>query len=118
MVLTGAASAQAADGYIFTPITGAQTQIDTNHKSRFTIAATSATVLKGGNFTMKSGTASAASITLSLYQLASDSTKTLITAKEFANATEFCSAHGGNCGSFAPTVFTFPTPVTLTPGKT
>ena len=57
----------AAQTYITTGQTGAQTQIDVNHTSTWTFTPASNTTLSGGYFTMKDGSATTADVTLSLY---------------------------------------------------
>jgi hypothetical protein len=68
MCLAGASPALAqTNARLYTPITGAQTQIDSVHKSSWTITATSTISLDGGNFTIKRGSATTATITLTVY---------------------------------------------------
>lgn len=114
--LTSLAQAQVpSDYYVKTGITGAQTQIDTNHTSSFTIFSQSSLSFAGGLFTMKAGSATSAPITFKLYDSAAKTT--LLTETTYTNTAAFCSAHGGNCQSFIETPFTFSSPVSLLAGK-
>ena len=53
--------------YIDTGHTGAQTQIDVNHTSVWVVTPNSAATLNGAYLTMKDGSATTASVTLSVY---------------------------------------------------
>lgn len=112
-----AAAAWAASdaGYVTTGQTGAQTQIDADATSSFTIVATASAFVLGGDFVMKSGSSTTASISFRLYE---DPAKTkLLAQRTFVNAAAFCAAHGGNCQSFSSTRFTFSTPVPIAAGQ-
>jgi len=109
--------AQLSSGsYVTTGQTGAQTQIDAFHTSSFTIAVQDPTLFKGGVFTMKAGTATHDPITFRLYD--SPAKTTVLAEKSYPSTSAFCAAHGGNCQSYAPTDFSFPSPVTLNVGQT
>ena len=122
MIAAGATGAMAAPpvvntGYVTTGQTGAQTQIDMFHSSKFTITPTAATTILGGNFTMKNGSSTVAAghkVEFILW----NSTRTVKLGSVLYTAEEFCTAHGGNCGTFAPTLFTFSSPVSLVAGQT
>jgi len=103
-------------GYVTTGQTGAQTQIDAFHTSSFTIAVQNPTLFSGGVFTMKAGTATQDPITFRLYD--SPAKTTLLAEKSYSSTSAFCAARSGNCQSYAPTDFSFPSPVTLDPGQT
>ncbi len=117
--ITGAMAAPqvVSDGYVTTGQTGAQTQIDMFHSSKFTITPTATTQILGGNFTMKNGSATVTAghqIAFILW----NSARTVKLAEKLYTATGFCTAHGGTCGNFAPTLFPFDSPVTLNAGTT
>lgn len=118
--------------YITTTNTGAQTQMDVNHDSVFsatslslacslTTCATADTTyfdptfdwdLAGGDFAMKVGSGTTANVTFSFY----DTVDGLLASVDYKES-DFCSAHGGNCQSFAQTMFTFTSgPITLLTG--
>lgn len=110
------AAAQAADYYVVTGQTGAQTQIDTNHTSSFTIKTTGLGVqFFGGKFTMKAGSATTSTVKFSLYDSLAPGAIPLA-VKEFSYSA-FCSQHGGTCTQFASTTFAFSTPVSLAAGR-
>jgi hypothetical protein len=71
---------------LYTPITGAQTQIDTNHSTnwKITVAAGQTISLDGGNFTIKRGSATSTNIVLKVYDGQSD-TDTLLASKSLAH---------------------------------
>ena len=109
------ASAASDAGYVTTGQTGAQTQIDAGATSRFTIVATASAFVLGGDFVMKSGSSTTASISFRLY--ADPGRTKLLADRTFVNASAFCAAHGGNCQSFSSTRFTFATPVPIAAGQ-
>lgn len=101
-----AASAQAAYS-LWTGQTGAQTQIDVNHTSSWYITVNSGTVLfGGGQFTIKRGSATTASITLKLY--AGSAAGSLLASKTVLPS--------GVGSSYANVDFSFATPLSLGPG--
>ncbi len=110
------ARAASDSGYVTTGKTGAQTQIDFDSTSRFTIVAKASAFIKGGSFVMKAGSATTARISFKLYE---DSNRTkLLANRTFVNGAAFCAAHGGNCQSFSATLFTFSSPVPIAAGET
>ena len=112
-----AGQAQSPSGsYVSTGQTGAQTQIDAFHTTSFTIAVQDATSFKGGVFTMKAGSATHDPVTFRLYD--SPAKSTLLAEKSYSTTSAFCAAHGGNCQSYAPTDFSFASPVVLAAGQT
>lgn len=112
----GSAWAVSDAGYVTTGQSGAQTQIDEAATSSFTIVAKASAFILGGDFVMKSGSSTTAPISFRLYE---DIKKTkLLADKTYVNTAAFCNAHGGNCQSFASTLFTFNSPVAIAAGKT
>ena len=99
--------------YLSTGQPGAQTQIDVNHTSTWSIAALTPFELGGGVFTMKGGSAVSATIQLALYQ-GTDATGTLL-ASTTLTSTTFCG-QSANCGQFAFHQFFFTTPILLSVG--
>lgn len=117
LALPQAAQAQASTGsYVRTGQTGAQTQIDAFHTTSFTITVEDATQFNGGVFTMKAGSVTHDPISFRLYD--SPAKTTLLAEKSYSSTSAFCSAHRGNCQSYAPTDFSFPSPITLIAGQT
>ena len=113
--LSGRAQAQSIiPYYVETGQTGAQTQIDTNHKSSFTIRASSEIDFYGGKFVMKAGSSASAPLTLTLYDSAA---KTNVLASITLTRAQFCAIHGGNCSSYDVTRFEFPSPIRLIAGR-
>lgn len=101
--------------YLATGQTGAQTQIDVNHTSSWLMTPNSIFDLGGGLFTMKDGSSTSATITLSLYQGISASGSLLGSLN--LTHTNFC-AQVGNCGQFDSHPFSFGVPISLVPGTT
>lgn len=103
--------------YVTTGQTGAQTQIDVNHTTSWLFTAVSGWRLGGGDFTMKDGPSTSATISLSLYA-GNDATGTLLDAVTYTTS-QFCTAQAGNnCQSYGSTAFHFATPYTLASGST
>jgi hypothetical protein len=101
--------------YLATDQTGAQTQIDVNHTSTWTLTPNSAFDFGGGIFVMKDGSNTSATVILSLYQ-GTDANGTLLGAVTLTHAA-FC-AQVGNCGQFGTHRFDFTVPVPLQVGVT
>jgi len=114
--LACAAQAAVTDGYyVSTGQAGAQTQIDKNHTSSFTIQSPADILFTGGLFTMKYGSSTSAPITFTLYDSAA---KTQQLGSVTYTPAQFCAAQTGNCQSFAPTSFPLAAPVQMKAGKT
>ncbi|MFM8860663.1 MAG: hypothetical protein ACKOEW_11365 [Methylocystis sp.] len=81
--------------YIFTPITGAQTQIDVNNTSTFQInvSAGASLNLGGGVFTLKEGPSTIDTISLTVYA-SSIAAGNIIGAVNYTNS-EFDTVHPG-----------------------
>ena len=104
--------------YLATGHTGAQTQIDVNHTSKWIMKLNSNFDFAGGLFVMKDGSNSTANISLAIYQgLNANGTQLALLTLTHSL---FCSApvYTGNCGSFGVHQFAFPTPISLTGGMT
>lgn len=101
--------------YLATDQTGAQTQIDAAHTSKWTFVPNMQFDLGGGIFEMKDGSSTVADIRFSLY-LGNDATGTLLDSITLSH-TSFC-AQTVNCGSFGRHDFLFATAVALTVGQT
>ena len=101
--------------YATTGQAGAQTQIDVGHSTTLSFRAASAWDLGGGNFTMKDGSSTSATITLSLYQ-GTSAAAPLLRSITLSTAT-FCTLHTGNCQSFSTTPLHFTSPYALTTGS-
>ena len=114
-VAAGPAQADVAY-FITTGQAGAQTQIDIDHTSSWLITPGANFLLGGGNFTMKEGPTTGATISLTLY-LGSDATGSQLDQVTFTEA-GFCTIHTGNCQSFDIVPFHFTTPDTLLAGQT
>ena len=99
--------------YLATGHTGAQTQIDVNHTSSWSIVGDGTWLLGGGDFTMKNGGNSVvADIIMRLYQGTSASGGLLATVDYSVGY--FCIVQtGGNCQSFGTTPFHFASPIAL-----
>lgn len=133
-LLTAGASLQADTNtnnwYISTYITTAQTQIDTNHLSSWIITANTNVNIWGGNFVMKDGPKTDASLTFSLYfgaltptdLFSATNAGSLITNVVLSNA-DF-KIQNPNDQQYNPVIFQFTdnlgsnTPVTLSNGVT
>lgn len=92
--------------YIFTPITGAQTQIDTNNTSTFQInvSAGASLNLGGAVFTLKEGPSTTAGISLTVYA-SSIAPGNIIGSVDYTNS-QFDTVHPGtNEERFEPTPF-------------
>lgn len=100
--------------YVYTGQTGAQTQVDVNHKSSFTISAANDIDFYGGSFVMKAGSSASTPITLTLYDSAA---KTNVLSSVTLTTSQFCAVHGGNCSSYDVTKFDLPSPVRLSAGR-
>ena len=100
-------SASAETYYVYTGQTGAQTQIDVNHTSTWSLAPASTFLFGGGIFNIKEGSATTANITLSLY-LGVDASGTLLNSVTLGP--------GSFTQSFTSTNFFFASPVALTGG--
>jgi len=109
----GSPANAAAVFYLYTDITGAQTQIDENHTSSWLITTgTSPFLFGGGNFVMKSGNDTFEGIRLDLFE-GTTATGSPLESVVYTHD-EFCLAHPGtNCQKFEETPFHFATPVTL-----
>ena len=101
--------------YLATGQTGAKTQIDTAHTSSWIMTPTINFSLGGGIFTMKDGSSSTDTVTLSLYQ-GVDDTGTLLAQIALTNSV-FCG-QVGNCGSFNSHDFFFTSAIALSSGVT
>ena len=101
--------------YLATGQTGAQTQIDVNHTSSWLMTPNSNFDLAGGLFTMKDGSSTSATVTLSLYQ-GLNASGPLVGSLNLTH-TDFC-AQVGNCGQFGTHQFFFGVPISLVPGTT
>jgi hypothetical protein len=99
--------ADALSYYVWTPNTGAQTQIDSTHTSEWWISATGTFDFQGGHLSMKSGSSATTNVSLALYR-GVDATGTLL-ATVTLPASSFT-------GSFTDTFFNYSAPVTFTPG--
>lgn len=115
LAAVAAGPAGAVPYYFTTGQTGAQTQIDMNHTTSWSFTASSAWTLGGGRFTMKDGSATSATVALTLYE-GGDATGTLLQQQSFTTA-GFCAQHGGNCQNFTETAFDFATAYTFTTGR-
>lgn len=105
-----AAAAQAAPVLYFlrTGQSGAQTQIDATHSTTWAFSTGAAGFsLGGGEFEMKTGRNTAASISLTIYG-GSDASGPPLSAISLT-ASGFCGLHGGNCQSYANVPFHFAT---------
>ncbi len=104
--------------YLATGQTGAQTQIDVNHTSKWIMTLSSNFDFAGGLFVMKDGPNTTANVRLALYQ-GVDATGIQLASLTLTHSL-FCSApvYTGNCGSFGVHQFNFPTPISLTGGMT
>ena len=106
--------------YIKTGQTGAQTQIDIAHTSTWTITPSQSWILGGADLTMKDGSGTTTTITLSIYAGTSAS-GTLLQSVTLINA-QFKSLHGNGGGtrdtSYDYVPFVFATPQTLSAGQT
>src|SRR4051794_12147606 len=90
------ASAPAPVYYLTTGHTGAQTQIDLNHSTTWSLIAALAWSLGGGDFPMKDGTSSTADVTLSAYD-GTGATGSLEPSLPLSNS-NFCTLQTGtNC---------------------
>lgn len=101
--------------FLKTDITGAQTQIDTNHTSTWLLTPNTPFDLGGGLFEMKDGPSTAADVVLSLYQ-GSNNAGTLLGQVILTN-TAFC-AQVANCQAFNTHSFLFTSPIALSAGTT
>jgi len=101
--------------YLTTGQTGAQTQIDINHTSSWTLTPTSAFDLGGGSFEMKAGSSASANALLTLYQGTSQA-GTILSQVTLPNLA-FC-AQVSNCGAFGVHNFFFGSAVPLSVGTT
>ena len=101
--------------YLATGQTGAQTQIDVNHSSSWTLIPNVAFDLGGGLFVMKDGSSTTQTLMLSIYQ-GTNTSGTLVDTVTL-NHTQFC-AQVTNCGQFDVHSFLFSSPVPLTIGTT
>ena len=83
--------------YIYTGQTGAQTQIDTNHKTTWNIGVSAGTTLLfgGGQITMKRGSATTATVTFACYN------GTSATGSPFASVTLQPSSFSGSYSQIA-----------------
>ena len=104
--MASTASAALDTFYVQTFQAGAQTQIDVNHTSTWTITPIGDFILGGAILRMKGGVSTTQPITLSLFE-----NNNLLDSVSFSY-TDFCTAHGGNCQSWADTLFAFPAPDT------
>lgn len=115
-LMAGALSAFATPiYYLTTGQTGAQTQIDINHTSSWTLTPTFAFDLGGGSFEMKAGSSAAATALLTLYQGTSQAGTILgqVTLTNLAFCTQV-----SNCGAFGVHDFFFGSAVPLSVGTT
>jgi len=109
-LMAQAAAAQAAPVLYFlrTGQAGAQTQIDVSHSTTWAFSTGAAGFsLGGGEFEMKTGRNTAASISLMVYG-GSDASGPPLSAVSLT-AAGFCGLHGGNCQSYATVPFHFAT---------
>lgn len=111
-----AAHATVVTYYLATGHTNAQTQIDETHSSTWSFTAGPGWAFGGGDFDMKAGPHTSASIRLSLYH-GIDTSGTALAELDLSKAA-FCASHGGNCQSFEDTPFHFASPVALASGDT
>jgi hypothetical protein len=125
-----AASAQPASAvvyYITTGIQGQQVQLDSAHPNAWLISPTATFDFGGGNFTMKDGSATAATITINLF-LGANASGTLLETKVFTQ-NNFCDLQddatinnsvtpGDHCQQFANVPLHFDAFETLTVGNT
>lgn len=118
LLLAGAAALQlplaaAQDYWIYSDITGAQTQVDINHTKDWTItlvpAATPLT-FRGGQLMMKRGQAASADVVLTLY-----SGSSAVPANKLAESTLTSAAFGT---AFNVETFQFPSGIQLLAGQT
>lgn len=115
---------QAADPIYFvsTDITGAQTQIDTNHLSSWIVGVNNDVNVTGGQFVMKDGSQTSGSLTFSIYLGAlsetdiQSGTNTPFSSITLSNA-EF-DAQVNNGQTFSIHTFNFASVVTLVAGNT
>lgn len=108
-----AAPAAAVPYFITTGQAGAQTQIDVNHTSTWSINSSVTFDLGGGDFKMKDGgNSTVADIVLTLYSGLSANPLNILAQITLTNA-QFDTAHGGNPQSFLNVPFHFSSPFTL-----
>lgn len=106
--------------FVSTDITGAQTQIDTNHMSTWIVEVNSNVTVTGGKFVMKEGSKTSDPLTFSIYQGAlSDAAITSGTNNPFASITLSNSQFELQTKQqFNVVVFNFTLPVVLQSGNT
>ncbi len=114
IVITGASTQAMATAYfITTGQAGAQTQIDVNHTSTWSINSSISFDLGGGIFTMKDNSGgTVADIVLTLYSGTTAVLGNIVTQLVLTNAA-FETLHGGSSQTFAPVTFAFTTAPTL-----
>ena len=96
--------------YLYTGQSGAQTQIDVDHATRWNISITSGSIALGGaRLTMKKGPNSAADVLLQVYSGTSAIPANLLASRTRA-VTSFTQ-------SFEVVEFAFASPIVLTPGQ-
>ncbi|MEY3182588.1 MAG: hypothetical protein RLZ35_573 [Pseudomonadota bacterium] len=106
-VLGFANSANALSYYVWTPNTGAQTQIDNGHTSEWWITANGSFDFQGGHLSMKKGSSATNTVTLSLYRGTSSAGTLLGTVTLPASSFS---------GSYTDEFFNYSSPVTFSPG--
>ncbi|MBL8565786.1 MAG: DUF11 domain-containing protein [Hyphomicrobiaceae bacterium] len=97
----------AAQAYLETGQTGAQTQIDVNHTTTMYIGAPASFLFGGANYVMKRGSSSTANVDFTVYPNASCTGTPLVTVTNISTAFD---------SSYAPVLFQIPGNLTLTPG--
>lgn len=110
--------------YVTTGQTGAQTQVDVNHTSTWTLNVGSGYTVNfgGANLTMKDGSSTTSSLVLSLYA-GSDTTATPLDTRTFTQS-DFNALHGlpnsttpTSSTSYDATILAFTSPYALTAGS-